>query len=83
MEFIIGIYDVDRSGDTDKIRMRGSGKIVGSSAKLLGVGGCVIRLMSILSCVKFQKSCNAIVYLQQSAFVMAPTNAHGAEWTLR
>jgi len=47
MEFIIGIYDVDRSGDTDKMSMRGSGSTAGLSAGLLEVDGCEIRFISI------------------------------------
>ena len=31
IEFMIGMYDAERSGETDKMRMRGSGKLSGSS----------------------------------------------------
>ena len=48
MEFMMGIYDVDRSGDTDRTRIRGSGRIVGSSVGLLEVDGCEIRFMSVV-----------------------------------
>jgi hypothetical protein len=47
MEFIIGIYDVDRSGDTDRMSIRGSGSTEGLSAGLLEVDGCEIRFISI------------------------------------
>lgn len=35
MAFIIGMYEEDRSGETDRIKMRGSWRIVGSSATLV------------------------------------------------
>lgn len=48
--FIIGMYDVERSGDTDKTSMRGSGSMVGSKAsvRLLEVkeDGRVMRFTS-------------------------------------
>ena len=51
IQFIIGIDDVERSGETDRMRMRGSGRIAGSrpSAGLLvvDIDGRVIRLISI------------------------------------
>lgn len=42
----MGIYDVDKSGDTERMRMRGSGRIAGSSA--VGADGevCVMRFIS-------------------------------------
>ena len=51
MAFIIGMYDVARSGETERIRIRGSGRVAGSifSADLLvpvGGGEVVIRLTS-------------------------------------
>jgi hypothetical protein len=49
MEFIIGMYDVDRSGDTDKMRIRGSEGAGRSSAGPLDDEGCAIRLISFNS----------------------------------
>ena len=44
MEFMIGMYEVERSGETERMRMRGSGRSA-ESAGALGVGW-VMRLMS-------------------------------------
>jgi len=38
---------VERSGDTDRISMRGSGSIAGLSVGSLEVDGCEIRFISI------------------------------------
>ena len=51
MAFIIGMYDVARSGETERIRIRGSGRVAGSTLSadlLVPVGGdeVVIRLTS-------------------------------------
>ena len=37
IEFMIGMYDAERSGETDKMRMRGSGKLSGSSGLAPGL----------------------------------------------
>lgn len=57
MEFMIGIYDVDKSGDTEKIRMRGSGRIAESSVDIAEVDGCVIRLISVFPWIKIDGKC--------------------------
>jgi len=54
MEFMIGIYDVDRSGDTDRMRMRGSGRDIALSAGLLEIDGLEIRFMSCMG-MRFQE----------------------------
>lgn len=46
IEFIMGMYDVDKSGETERIRIRGSGNMDGSSAALVDVDGWVMRLIS-------------------------------------
>jgi hypothetical protein len=47
MEFIIGIYDVDRSGETERMSIRGSSRIGESSIVDVGViEGLAIRFMS-------------------------------------
>lgn len=80
MEFIIGIYDVERSGDTDRIRIRGSGRMAGSSpsAGLLVVDG-EVRVTRLTSsegwCLIVWLVCAG---LQHNAFVRAPTKAQGA-----
>lgn len=40
------MYDVDKSGETERIRIRGSGSIEGSSAAFADVDGWVMRLIS-------------------------------------
>jgi hypothetical protein len=46
MEFIMGIYDGERSGETERIRTRGSGRSVTSVGELGDEEGCTMRLMS-------------------------------------
>ena len=46
MEFINGMYDVERSGDTERMRMRGSRWSARSVGALADFGGCNTRLMS-------------------------------------
>jgi hypothetical protein len=48
MEFINGMYDVDRSGDTEKMRMRGSGGSVRSVVVLVDADGCIMRLTTAI-----------------------------------
>jgi hypothetical protein len=45
MEFMMGMYDAERSGETERIRMRGSISVAASVAMLPG-GGCAKRLIS-------------------------------------
>jgi hypothetical protein len=50
MEFIIGMYDVERSGETERISIRGSGRPAGSSLSVALVDVVVavdaVRLIS-------------------------------------
>jgi hypothetical protein len=76
------MYDVDRSGETDRIRMRGSGRMVSSkfSACLelaVAWAGAVILLTSA-GCQEKRLSGSQQRFLQQRAFVSAPTKAVGA-----
>lgn len=45
MAFMIGMYDDDKSGETERMRMRGSGTLVEPSATLVEMEGSVMRLM--------------------------------------
>lgn len=83
IEFIMGIYDVDKSGETERIRIRGSGSMAGSSAGFVDVDGCVIRLISSSVYSEGEVYLHVRGSLQQRAFVMAPTNAQGASMELR
>lgn len=77
MAFIIGMYEEDKSGETDRIKMRGSWRIAGSSTILVVDGeGWVMRLMSV--CMLKHISYRFPLHSQQRAFVTAPTSAHGA-----
>jgi hypothetical protein len=51
---MIGMYDVDKSWDTDRMRMRGSGRIAGSSVGLLEVDRWAMRFISGL-CIRLLK----------------------------
>lgn len=79
----MGIYDVDKSGETERIRIRGSGSMAGSSAGFVDVDGCVIRLISSSVYSEGEVYLHVRGSLQQRAFVMAPTNAQGASMELR
>jgi len=67
---MIGIYEVDRSGDTDRM------SILGSTTWLGAVEPIDIRLMSEWRVKKERKGDGRIV--QHKAFVKAPTSADGA-----
>jgi len=45
IEFIRGIYDVDKSGETERIRIRASGGAAAVEDGFAGGGGCVILLI--------------------------------------
>lgn len=45
MEFIIGMYDDDWSGDTDIMRIRGSGKSAGSSERVFNKDEGLVTLL--------------------------------------
>lgn len=72
IEFIKGMYDVDRSGETDRIRILGSGGGVVASI-VAGVGGLSSLLISAIVAVKFTRETRP-EYTQHKAFVNAPTN---------
>lgn len=49
IEFMMGMYDEDWSGETDRMRIRGSGRITDSSVPVFeAVEEFVVRLTSIL-----------------------------------
>lgn len=72
---------MDKSGDTERMSMRGSRMIDKLSAGLVEVDGCEIRLMSSTA-VRFRVDWEAKGNSQQSAFVTAPTKAQGARTEL-
>ena len=74
MEFMIGMYEVERSGDTERMRIRGSGRAAALAGEL--GAGWVIRLMSVLHEIKDGETDGNCA--QHSDFVSAPTNAHGS-----
>ena len=46
MEFMMGMYEEERSGETERMRMRGEAWVAGSSGAVAPAGTCVMRLMS-------------------------------------
>lgn len=72
----MGMYELDRSGETDRIRIRGSGSVAASSV-FVGVGGWISRLMSGSNMRWTPNDQNH--GLQHSDRVRAPTSAQGSE----
>ena len=67
--FMIGMYAVDRSGDTDRMRMRGSTSRPASESRWISVRKRLVRQIFYL------RDCDR----QQRALVNAPTSADGAD----